>query len=522
MRRFLLVLWASLACMASCGGEVPPPPEPEVNPPEPEVPEVRELLAPGDLSVKRTAEGVVLTWKDLSTLEEGYLVEKQHASESKAASFFLPANTTSWTDPAFTSGVTRYRVASYWHLDRSEFASATFEEYAAPQVKLRSVEASYHMVACEVEVLSDGGAPVRCGVLRSREGEEPEELPFAGLLSSGKCGWVLSEDLQAGVSYQFTPFADYSGGRVYGEARAAERLPAPEPVVVAWELVTSAPELEIRKASTDVLGHPVNLWCAVADFTQGSLELRTTLAGSLTEPGVYIREQLAGEEVLVLVNGGYFASPASSYSYVCDRGVKKASNVSSLTRTDVYSVTRGFFGTDAEGVMVVGWQSGDGFYNAPLPVYDGGPVLSLPSGLPVVEGWQPYSAIGGGPVLLKGGAYCFDFLKSREGYYLSNHELFQADIFADGLRAPRTAVGTDGAGRVCLLVADGRGSGGSTGLTLDELARIMAGLGCTDVLNLDGGGSSAFLTGSEGTLRNHPSDGHERKVLSYVSIMRRR
>jgi exopolysaccharide biosynthesis protein len=47
----------------------------------------------------------------------------------------------------------------------------------------------------------------------------------------------------------------------------------------------------------------------------------------------------------------------------------------------------------------------------------------------------------------------------------------------------------------------------------------MTGLGCKDVLNLDGGGSSMFLTGSEGTLQNNPSDGRQRKVLSFVSIM---
>ena len=47
----------------------------------------------------------------------------------------------------------------------------------------------------------------------------------------------------------------------------------------------------------------------------------------------------------------------------------------------------------------------------------------------------------------------------------------------------------------------------------------MTGLGCTNVINLDGGGSSTFITGNEGTLHNKPSDGHERKVLSFVSLV---
>ena len=36
---------------------------------------------------------------------------------------------------------------------------------------------------------------------------------------------------------------------------------------------------------------------------------------------------------------------------------------------------------------------------------------------------------------------------------------------------------------------------------------------------LDGGGSSMLLTGPEGTLHNSPSDGKQRKVLSFVSMV---
>lgn len=40
------------------------------------------------------------------------------------------------------------------------------------------------------------------------------------------------------------------------------------------------------------------------------------------------------------------------------------------------------------------------------------------------------------------------------------------------------------------------------GLTLAELARLMAALGCHDALNLDGGGSTALVSGSR--LQNLP------------------
>lgn len=59
---------------------------------------------------------------------------------------------------------------------------------------------------------------------------------------------------------------------------------------------------------------------------------------------------------------------------------------------------------------------------------------------------------------------------------------------------PRTAVGYDATRtRLVLLVADGRQASISEGLTTKELADLMRYLGCTDALNLDGGGSSELF-----------------------------
>ncbi len=79
-----------------------------------------------------------------------------------------------------------------------------------------------------------------------------------------------------------------------------------------------------------------------------------------------------------------------------------------------------------------------------------------------------------------------------------------------GPRHPRTAVGADRSGQTLwLVVVDGRQPGFSEGMTLEELARQMAELGCWRAVNLDGGGSSVMaLADSEGRLRvvNSPSD----------------
>lgn len=75
---------------------------------------------------------------------------------------------------------------------------------------------------------------------------------------------------------------------------------------------------------------------------------------------------------------------------------------------------------------------------------------------------------------------------------------------------PRTAVGIDRQQRwLVLVVVDGRQPKVSEGMSQQELAALMAELGCHDAINLDGGGSSIMLLeDDEGHLRlqNRPSD----------------
>lgn len=66
--------------------------------------------------------------------------------------------------------------------------------------------------------------------------------------------------------------------------------------------------------------------------------------------------------------------------------------------------------------------------------------------------------------------------------------------------APRTVVATDETGtRLWLIVVDGRQGNYSEGLTLPEMAELVAGLGVYRALNLDGGGSSTLVV--DGWLR---------------------
>ena len=70
---------------------------------------------------------------------------------------------------------------------------------------------------------------------------------------------------------------------------------------------------------------------------------------------------------------------------------------------------------------------------------------------------------------------------------------------------PRTAIGYYEPGHYCLVVVDGRAMGNSSGASLEELASLMADLGCSVAYNLDGGGSSTMVYNNR--VFNLPSGG---------------
>lgn len=90
------------------------------------------------------------------------------------------------------------------------------------------------------------------------------------------------------------------------------------------------------------------------------------------------------------------------------------------------------------------------------------------------------------------------------------------------ITVPKTAVGRKADGTIVIYSADGRNFPVSNGLTDYDLTSIMIGLGCVDVFNLDGGGSTTYLARVEGdsslSLRNRPSDGIERSVATSLFV----
>lgn len=90
-------------------------------------------------------------------------------------------------------------------------------------------------------------------------------------------------------------------------------------------------------------------------------------------------------------------------------------------------------------------------------------------------------------------------------------------------RASRTAIGIKADGSVVMMVLDGRQLPFSAGGAMEEIAQIMYDAGCVTAINLDGGGSTTYLSKPAGqdniTLVNRPSDGYARSVsTSLVAV----
>lgn len=73
------------------------------------------------------------------------------------------------------------------------------------------------------------------------------------------------------------------------------------------------------------------------------------------------------------------------------------------------------------------------------------------------------------------------------------------------VKNPRGAIGYYEPGHYCFIVVDGRQSGYSDGMTLDELANTFVSLGCTTAYNLDGGATAMMVF--QGKVISQPTNG---------------
>lgn len=149
---------------------------------------------------------------------------------------------------------------------------------------------------------------------------------------------------------------------------------------------------------------------------------------------------------------------------------------------------------------------------ATLLLRNGRPTLALPDSSRVwEESLQDSNIMTAGPMLL------------RDGKAVPQRD----DRTFVTRRHNRTALGIRPDGTTLLVVADGRFKHQAEGLTLPELQRIMRWLGCSEAINLDGGGSTTMYVHDQPAdgVVNYPSDNHrhdhegQRPVSNAILVM---
>jgi hypothetical protein len=263
-------------------------------------------------------------------------------------------------------------------------------------------------------------------------------------------------------------------------------------------------------------GRKVKAFCVAFDPSTGRFDFkpvvsstaRTTSQFASAEPGL----------VHVAINGGFYGGN-QSYSLIKYNGVTSAPNIKAVTRlfngsNTTYYPTRAAFGMTSTGAPTTAWVYSVGAgndniyaYAAPSPNAEGSAPQAVPTENFPAGGspWSAVSAIGGSPMLLRGGVVRIS----------DTEELISIN---NTTSRPRSALGYTAAGRVVLLAVEGDNSGaGYPGINLADLASMLGGLGCTDAINLDGGGSTSLVIGNQLTVR--PGDnGVERPVISALLI----
>lgn len=220
----------------------------------------------------------------------------------------------------------------------------------------------------------------------------------------------------------------------------------------------------------------------------------------------------------IILNAGYFWDGSSLGLIIRDgKTIKSAQpmvwrNYNNVNT--VYYPTQGAFGTASNGGFYAHWVyefNGKLYaYPSPSPNKAGEKPQEIPTNkFPVgAQEWAPKEAIGAGPLLIKKGEY---------------KNLWEAEMFdaASGVgptvNNPRSAIGYTPSGHLVFFVCEGRNKTPSTpGLTLKEVADLLMELGCTEAINLDGGGSSCMLINGQETII--PSDGKQRAITSMAAI----
>lgn len=271
-------------------------------------------------------------------------------------------------------------------------------------------------------------------------------------------------------------------------------------------------------------GKKAEAWIATADLSKAEFhvwglndpELDGCMDALRTPTKVY---NDFGSPVLV-INGGYFYTDSGiNYpaSLAVENGVLLSPNINYASEdwVTVYNPTKAAFIMHADGTAEASWtyfRDADNhwIYQVPAENSYGSTPQKTPSATFPEEGkaFEARTAIGAGPVLVKNSE-----IKNTWRY-----ECLPGDYDVNCANPdPRSAIGITADGRLVLFVCEGREmTEGVVGYSTEDVAKILLEFGCTDAMNLDGGGSSCLLVNGFETIK--PSDGKQRSVGSCIYI----
>lgn len=474
---------------------------------------------------------ITLTWDAASDGIDGYKIERKNEQTAYSAWKTLDKNTTSIVDNEPLFGKTTYKLIAYSGEAVSVGVERSIVYIGSPQITINNLVPSFFKLSPNFTLTSDGGDACTVGVCWSKSPNptiDDNKTVWHVNLNSSQKAFCNATNLESGTTYYLRAFATNSKFTAYSNEISGKLDAEPQPISLVWTPITAInsnlpSEVKVYETNSQLNGRNFKAYYSIADVSTGNVELKATLSTTAKTPSQFIADA-TDETTYVMTNAGYFGysgSTVSSYSLLIDRGSKKADNISALTRGNIYQVTRGSFGVTQSQTPTLKWTSGNLAYEVPSPNVEGEVPQKAPSQtFPVqAEQWNAYTAVGGAPVLIKNGKIVFDFTTTTSGKYMTNYELLQTDIFSTSARPPRTLIGSTADNKIVLFVCDGR-QAHSDGATLLELAQIMKAIGCVNVLNLDGGGSSAII--ANGQLLNKPSDGTQRAVATVVAFVKKK
>lgn len=282
----------------------------------------------------------------------------------------------------------------------------------------------------------------------------------------------------------------------------------------------------VYKTTDSLDGKPFRAFYTTADLKNKNLYFTadTTLKRRLTPTQFFEKNSQA----LLVVNTTFFAFATNqNLNIVLKDGQLVSYNIHSIPGKGKDTLTYrhslgGALGISKRRTADVAWIFTDSSKKFAYATQEVTPAWSNNSSLPSLKDmqqnssvngkqvafkkWKMQTAVGGGPVLVQNGQI-----------KITNNEKLKFTGKAIDDLHPRTLIGYTKKNQLIIMAIEGRNPGVANGGSLLQAAQLMIDLGCSEALNLDGGGSSCMLINGKETIQ--PSDkGLERPVPAVFII----